>query len=45
MPWRAVEVVSLRRKFVALAQKDEVTFSELCRRFGASRDVAWASGP
>ena len=41
MPWRAVSVTSLRLEFVTLAERGEVAFSELCRRFGITRRVGY----
>jgi transposase InsO family protein len=36
-----VDVIGLRREFVALADRGEVSFSELCRRFAISRQVGY----
>ncbi len=36
MPWEEVSIMSQRREFVALSQKEEVNRRELCRKFGVS---------
>ena len=41
MPWRAVSVISLRLEFVRLAERAQVSFSELCRRFGIARRIGY----
>ena len=37
MPWKARDIMSLRREFVGLARGEDVCLAELCRRFGISR--------
>src|SRR2546422_11468470 len=41
MPWKEVSVMSLRWEFVELANQSNVNFSQLCRRFGISRDKGY----
>src|SRR5262245_7790880 len=41
MPWQEVGTMSLRREFVALVRADEVSVSELCRRFQISRKTGY----
>lgn len=41
MPWREVSVVSERAEFVRLAEAGVVSFAELCRRFGVSRQTGY----
>lgn len=41
MPWREVDTMSLRLEFVTLAKSGEVSFAELCRRFGVSRKTGY----
>jgi transposase InsO family protein len=41
MPWEERSAMSSRLEFVELALRDEVNVSELCRRFGVSRTVAY----
>lgn len=41
MPWQEVSTMSLRREFVVLAQAQETSISELCRRFGISRKTGY----
>ena len=36
MPWKEVSVMSERQEFVRLAQAEEFSMRELCRRFGVS---------
>ena len=38
MPWNEVSIIEQRREFVALASCEGANISELCRRFGISRD-------
>lgn len=38
MPWKEVSMVDQRREFVSLALTRQVPVTELCRRFGISRD-------
>jgi transposase InsO family protein len=39
MPWKAMSVSEQRGEFVWLASREEVNVSELCRRFGISRET------
>ena len=42
MPWKECTVVTQRSEFVLLAQtNNEVSMSELCRRFGISRKTGY----
>jgi transposase InsO family protein len=41
MPFRERSVVSEREEFCRLAEQAGVSFSELCRRFGVSRDIGY----
>jgi transposase InsO family protein len=41
MPWSARNVSDLREEFVVLARQNGVSFSELCRRFGVSRQTGY----
>jgi transposase-like protein len=41
MGWREVTVRTERKEFVALALKEGVNFSELCRRFGISSKTGY----
>ena len=41
MPWRNESVMSQREEFVRLALAEGANRSELCRRFGVSRDTAY----
>lgn len=41
VPWREVSVVSQRGEFVRLAEAGVVSFAELCRRFGISRETGY----
>ena len=41
MGWKRVTIMSQRKEFVLLATQDEVTFTELCRRFGISRKTGY----
>jgi transposase InsO family protein len=41
MPWKDVTVPKQRMDFVTLAVKDELPMSELCRRFGISRNTGY----
>jgi transposase InsO family protein len=41
MPWREVSVMDQRREFVRLALQEGVNRSELCRRFGISRQIGY----
>jgi len=41
MGWKKVTIMSRRKEFVILAMQDEVTFTELCRRFGISRKTGY----
>ena len=37
MPWQEVSVMSQRKEFVMLARVEQISISEVCRRFGISR--------
>ena len=41
MPWKAVEIMSLRQAFVQAAQAEGVNFSALCRAYGISRETGY----
>lgn len=41
MPWQEVSVMSQRREFVALAERQALPFAALCRRFGISRKTGY----
>jgi transposase-like protein len=41
MPWEHVTVLEQREEFVLLAGREDANISELCRRFGVSRKVAY----
>jgi transposase InsO family protein len=41
MPWKEVSIMSLRWEFVELASQPEVNFTQLCQRFGISRDKGY----
>ena len=41
MPWKVEPVMSQRKEFVALAQSEGVSMSELCRRIGISRKTGY----
>lgn len=41
MPWEEVSIMSQRSEFVSLALKEGANKSELCRRFGISRDTGY----
>lgn len=41
MPWKQVSIMEQRQEFVALASVDGSNVSELCRRYGVSRDTAY----
>lgn len=41
MPWKETTPMSQRHEFVLLAQKEEVDFSLLCRRYGISRKTGY----
>lgn len=41
MPWNPQNIMQLRLDFVSLALKREIPFSELCRRFGISRQTGY----
>jgi hypothetical protein len=41
MPWKAVSIMSLRWEFVELANQSSVNFTQLCERFGISRDTGY----
>lgn len=41
MPWQEVTTLSLRREFVILAQKENCSFSQLCRSFDISTKTGY----
>jgi transposase InsO family protein len=41
MPWNVKDTMSLRQEFVSLAAAQDLPFSELCRRFGISRQTGY----
>ena len=41
MPWKECSTMSLREEFLVLADKAELSFSELCHRFGISRKTGY----
>ncbi|MBX7245675.1 MAG: IS481 family transposase [Candidatus Sumerlaeaceae bacterium] len=41
MPWKVSSVMDVRVEFVEKWMKDEVSFGELCRRFGVSRKTGY----
>ncbi|KAK44008.1 transposase, partial [Caballeronia jiangsuensis] len=41
MPWNPQNIMQLRLDFVSLALKREIPFTELCRRFGISRQTGY----
>lgn len=41
MPWQEQSIMSLRREFVALADREGATRRALCRRFGISRPTGY----
>ncbi|RYD99925.1 MAG: IS481 family transposase [Sphingobacteriales bacterium] len=41
MPWKDVDMMTLRQEFTALAQQEGVNFSALCARFGISRKTGY----
>lgn len=41
MPWKQVSIMEQREEFVALARTEAANISELCRRFGISRDTGY----
>jgi hypothetical protein len=41
MPWKDVDMMTLRQEFTALAQQEGVNFSALCTRFGISRKTGY----
>jgi transposase InsO family protein len=41
MPWKHVDMTTLRQEFTALARQDDVNFSALCARFGISRKTGY----
>ena len=41
MPWKQVSIMEQRQEFVALARTEGANVSELCRRYGISRDTAY----
>jgi transposase InsO family protein len=41
MPWKAVEMKTLRQEFVSLARQEDVNMSALCAQFGISRKTGY----
>lgn len=41
MPWKEVDLMSLRKEFVTLAMVEGANISRLCRRFGISRKTGY----
>jgi len=41
MPWRTMSVVDQRNEFVRLASSGTITMTDLCRRFGISRQTGY----
>jgi len=41
MPWKQVSIMEQRHEFVALARIEGANVSELCRRYGISRDTGY----
>src|SRR5712692_9682276 len=41
MPWKETCTMTERMKFVVLAEEDEESMTELCRRFGISRKTGY----
>lgn len=41
VPWNEISIMEQRREFVALASHEGANISELCRRFGISRQVGY----
>lgn len=41
MPWNEVSIMDQRREFVALGSREGANISELCRRFGISRQTGY----
>lgn len=41
MPWKVKDIMSQRLELVSLMQQEGANVSELCRRFGVSRNVAY----
>src|SRR5512139_1272470 len=41
MPWQECSTMSLRQEFLALAEQQGVSFSQLCDRFGVSRKTGY----
>lgn len=41
MPWKALNIMTLRQEFVLLAQQEGANRRELCRRFGISPQTAY----
>jgi len=37
MPWKEVNKMNLKREFIELTKRNEVSFKEICRRYGISR--------
>jgi transposase InsO family protein len=41
MPWKQVSIMEQRQEFLSLARIEGANISELCRRYGISRDTAY----
>lgn len=41
MPWKYVDIMTLRQEFVSLARQDGANISALCRHFGISRKTGY----
>jgi len=41
MPWKEVNLMSLRNEFISFAAVDDCNFSQLCSRFGISRKTGY----
>src|SRR5205085_1278765 len=41
MPWRELSIMEQRKEFVRLALSEGANVSELCRRFGISRETGY----
>lgn len=42
MPWKSLSIMENRQEFVRLAEQGGVSFAELCRRFGISRQTGFS---
>jgi transposase InsO family protein len=41
MPWKHVDIMTLRQEFVSLASQQDANISQLCQRFGISRKTGY----